>query len=154
MEYNTKMRSRNSNHGFLRGYVASLGTLQNERWIYLKPFSHTPTNFEKYKGRRSIYFIWFITFRILEPLGPCHDHHFPLVSQPYTICMPFLFVSSYIEEGMIHTRSYPKEMTDYDIPSDLQWKEMVQLGKTIHNNGIVWRTLHFLRGSKKSMIET
>jgi hypothetical protein len=110
---------------FSRGYVASSGALWNERWISLKPFSHTPTNFEKYKGRRSIYFIWFITFRILEPLGPCRDHHFPLAAQPYTICTPFMFISSYREEGMIHTRSYPKEMTDYDIPSNLQWKEMV-----------------------------
>ena len=110
---------------FSQGYVASLGALQNERWTSLKPFSHTPTNFEKNKGRQLIYFIWFITFRILEPLGPCHDHRFPLSSQPYTICTPFLFVSSYREEGMIHTRSYPKEMKNCDIPSNLQWKEMV-----------------------------
>jgi hypothetical protein len=39
--------------------------------------------------------------------------------------LPFMAYASCIDLEILI-----KEMTDYDIPSDLQWKEIVRLGKT------------------------
>jgi hypothetical protein len=41
------------------------------------------------------------------------------------IGLPFMKYSSYIDLEILI-----KEMMDYDTPSDLQWKEIVRLGKT------------------------